>query len=481
MGDFHSNSLALQQLHLQSIQFENIMAKLWGGRFTGATDPLMHAFNQSLSYDKRMYKADVMGSQAYAKGLVRAGVLNEEERQLIHEGLDKVLGEWESGKFVEKEADEDIHTANERRLAELIGPTAGKLHTGRSRNDQVATDMRIWLLEQVEKLENFLKDLIKVMIARAEKEIEVVMPGYTHLQRAQPIRWSHFLLSHCGFFINDLKRLQDLKPRISVLPLGSGPLAGNPFAMPRDLLQAELGFDSLTLNSMQGVADRDFIAEFLFWTSMTMIHISRLAEDLIVYSTAEFGFVTLSDAYSTGSSIMPQKKNPDSLELLRGKSGRTFGQLAGLMMTLKGVPSTYNKDLQEDKEPMFDAADTIESSLQILQGVISTLNIHPENMKRSLTDDMLATDLAEYLVRKGIPFRETHHISGSAVRLAEQNKISLSQLTLEQLQSLSPKFEKDVIDVFSFETSVERRDVVGGTSKRAVLEQVDTVKKIIGA
>merc|ERR1712093_16728 len=459
MGDFHSNSLALQQLHLQSIQFENIMAKLWGGRFTGATDPLMHAFNQSLSYDKRMYKADVMGSQAY----------------------DKVLGEWESGKFVEKEADEDIHTANERRLAELIGPTAGKLHTGRSRNDQVATDMRIWLLEQVEKLENFLKDLIKVMIARAEKEIEVVMPGYTHLQRAQPIRWSHFLLSHCGFFINDLKRLQDLKPRISVPPLGSGPLAGNPFAMPRDLLQAELGFDSLTLNSMQGVADRDFIAEFLFWTSMTMIHISRLAEDLIVYSTAEFGFVTLSDAYSTGSSIMPQKKNPDSLELLRGKSGRTFGQLAGLMMTLKGVPSTYNKDLQEDKEPMFDAADTIESSLQILQGVISTLNIHPENMKRSLTDDMLATDLAEYLVRKGIPFRETHHISGSAVRLAEQNKISLSQLTLEQLQSLSPKFEKDVIDVFSFETSVERRDVVGGTSKRAVLEQVDTVKKIIGA
>lgn len=453
--------------------------KLWGGRFVGGTDPLMHSFNQSLSYDKRMYKADIKGSQAYAKGLVKAGVLTEEERVSIHDGLEKVLKEWESNTFKEKENDEDIHTANERRLAELIGPVAGKLHTGRSRNDQVATDMRIWLLEEVEKLEAFLKDLIKVMVSRAEQEIDSIMPGYTHLQRAQPIRWSHFLLSHVAFFLNDLKRLQDLKPRISVLPLGSGPLAGNPFAMPRDLLQTELGFQSLTLNSMQGVADRDFIAEFLFWVSLTMIHVSRISEDLIIYSSAEFGFVTLSDAYSTGSSIMPQKKNPDSLELLRGKSGRTFGSLAGLLMTLKGVPSTYNKDLQEDKEPMFDAAHTVENSLQILQGVLSTLAIHPENMVRSLTHDMLATDLAEYLVRKGTPFRETHHISGSAVKLAEQKKISLSELTLEQLQSLSPKFEKDVEEVFSFETSVERRDVVGGTSRRAVLEQVETVKKIV--
>lgn len=452
---------------------------MWGGRFTGGVDPLMHAFNQSLSYDKRMYKADVRGSQAYAKGLVKAGVLTEDERKSIHDGLDKVLQEWENGTFVEKDNDEDIHMANERRLAELIGPVAGKLHTGRSRNDQVATDMRIWLLEQVEKLDGYLKDVIKVMTARAEGEIDAVMPGYTHLQRAQPIRWSHFLLSHVGFFINDLKRLRDLVPRISVLPLGSGPLAGNPFAMPRDLLQAELGFESLTLNSMQGVADRDFIAEFLFWVSMTMIHVSRIAEDLIIYSTAEFGFVTLSDAYSTGSSIMPQKKNPDSLELLRGKSGRTFGSLAGLLMTLKGVPSTYNKDLQEDKEPMFDAAHTVENSLQILQGVLSTLTIHPENMKRSLTHDMLATDLAEYLVRKGTPFRETHHISGSAVRLAEQNKVSLADLTLEQLQTLSSKFSEDVKEVFSFETSVERRDVVGGTSRRAVLEQVESVKKMI--
>merc|ERR1711977_694101 len=235
---------------------------------------------------------------------------------------------------------------------------------------------------------------------------------------------------------NDLKRLQDLKPRISVLPLGSGPLAGNPFAMPRDLLQAELGFDSLTLNSMQGVADRDFIAEFLFWTSMTMIHISRLAEDLIVYSTAEFGFVTLSDAYSTGSSIMPQKKNPDSLELLRGKSGRTFGQLAGLMMTLKGLPSTYNKDLQESFEPMLDGVKTTADSIQIATGVLSTLTIFPDKMKAALTPDMLATDLADYLVRKGVPFRETHHISGRVVALAEQEGVLMDKLSVEQLQAI---------------------------------------------
>ncbi|KAK9898315.1 argininosuccinate lyase [Cystobasidium minutum MCA 4210] len=455
------------------------MSKLWGGRFTGSVDPVMERFNESLSYDKRMYRADVRGSQAYAKGLVQAGVITEEESEKIHNGLEQVLKEWQDGTFKIVQSDEDIHTANERRLAEIIGSAAGKLHTGRSRNDQVATDMRIWLLEQVDTLSALMKDLLKVTIARAQSEIDHIMPGYTHLQRAQPIRWSHFLLSHCGFFISDLKRLQDLRPRISVLPLGSGPLAGNPFAMPRDLLQKELGFDSLSLNSMQGVADRDFIAEFLFWTTMVMVHISRLAEDLIIYSSSEFGFVTLSDAYSTGSSIMPQKKNPDSLELLRGKTGRVFGDFTGLLMTLKGVPSTYNKDLQEDKEPMFDAAHTIENSLLVLQGVISTMNIHPENMRRSLTDDMLATDLAEYLVRKGIPFRETHHISGSAVRLAEESKISLSQLTLEQLQSLSPKFEKDVEEVFSFETSVERRDVVGGTSRRAVLEQIETVKAVL--
>ncbi|KAG0144196.1 hypothetical protein CROQUDRAFT_660264 [Cronartium quercuum f. sp. fusiforme G11] len=453
--------------------------KLWGGRFTGTTDPLMHQFNQSLSYDQRMFKADIQGSQAYALALQHSGILSSEEFGLIKSGLQEVLLEWESGSFNATSTDEDIHTANERRLSEKIGKVAGKLHTGRSRNDQVATDMRLWLLEETTKLMSYLQGFVGVIISRAEKEVDVLMPGYTHLQRAQPIRWSHFLMSHASSFVSDLSRLKDLIPRISVLPLGSGPLAGNPFNVDRELLRKELGFESLSINSMNGVSDRDFVAEFLFWCTMTMVHISRFAEDLIIYSSAEFGYMTLSDAYSTGSSIMPQKKNPDSLELLRGKSGRTFGQLSGFLMTLKGLPATYNKDLQEDKEPMFDAADTLGASLRIFEGVISTLNIHPDKMKAALTPDMLATDLAEYLVRKGTPFRETHHISGSAVRLAEESKVPLSDLTLPQFQSLSPLFSEDVVDVFDFEKSVERRDVAGGTSKRSVLQQVQQVKAVL--
>ncbi|CAH7667683.1 argininosuccinate lyase [Phakopsora pachyrhizi] len=453
--------------------------KLWGGRFTGDTDPLMHQFNQSLSYDKRMSKADIRGSQAYALALSASGILDAQEYQSIKSGLNEVLAEWESGNFEIKGSDEDIHTANERRLSEKIGKVAGKLHTGRSRNDQVATDMRLWLMEECDMLLNYLSSFVHVIINRAEKELNALMPGYTHLQRAQPIRWSHFLMSHATSFLSDVSRLRDLIPRVSVLPLGSGPLAGNPFKIDRELLLKELGFKTLSINSMNGVSDRDFVAEFLFWCTMTMVHISRFAEDLIIYSSTEFGFITLSDAYSTGSSIMPQKKNPDSLELLRGKSGRTFGQLAGFLMTLKGLPATYNKDLQEDKEPMFDAADTLKAAIQIFEGVISTLNIHPENMKRALTPEMLATDLAEYLVRKGIPFRETHHISGSAVRLAEQNQVQLSELTLAQFQSLSDKFSEDVLQVFDFEASVERRDVEGGTSRRSVISQIKKVRVLL--
>ncbi|KAH9461474.1 hypothetical protein MJO29_008974 [Puccinia striiformis f. sp. tritici] len=449
--------------------------KLWGGRFTGTTDPLMHQFNQSLSYDKRMFKADIKGSQAYALALNASGILSSEEFSAIRTGLEEVLNEWQTGAFVPHESDEDIHTANERRLMEKIGKVAGKLHTGRSRNDQVATDMRLWLMEETDKLLEFMESLIKVIAGRAEKEIAVLMPGYTHLQRAQPIRWSHFLMSHATAFLSDYNRLKSLFPRIATLPLGSGPLAGNPFNVDRQLLLEALGFQSLSINSMHGVADRDFVAEFLFWCTMTMVHVSRLAEDLIIYSSAEFGYVTLSDAYSTGSSIMPQKKNPDSLELLRGKSGRTFGQLSGFLMTYKGLPATYNKDLQEDKEPMFDAADTLSASIQILEGVMATLEIDAGRMQASLTPDMLATDLAEYLVRKNIPFRETHHVSGSAVRLAEERKITLAEIPLEDYKNLSEFFEQDVHEVFNFETSVERKDVKGGTSKRAVLEQIEIV------
>ncbi|KAH7914979.1 putative argininosuccinate lyase [Hygrophoropsis aurantiaca] len=450
--------------------------KLWGGRFTGKTDPLMHAFNQSLKYDQRMHDVDIRGSIAYAKALKLIGILTPAEEEKMIQGLETVGQEWKNGQFEPAPDDEDIHTANERRLSELIGPLGGKLHTGRSRNDQVATDMRLWLLDQVNDIEKSLKGLILVMVGRADEERDALMPGYTHLQRGQPIRWSHFLLSHAFSFRNDLERLQELVPRISVLPLGCGALAGNPFAVDREFLAKELGFSSLAENSMWGVGDRDFIVEFLMWASLTMTHMSRLAEDLIVYSTAEFGFVTLSDAYSTGSSIMPQKKNSDSLELLRGKSGRIFGNMAGFMMTLKGLPSTYNKDLQEDKEPLFDTVDNVSASLKIAEGVIATLEIHEDKMRQALTMDVLATDLADYLVRKGVPFRETHHVSGRAVALAESRKCQLNELTVEDFLGLHPKFSEDVVDVFDFEASVERRTAIGGPSRQTLDRQISVLK-----
>ncbi|KAJ2038394.1 argininosuccinate lyase, partial [Coemansia sp. S16] len=393
--------------------------KLWGGRFSGETDPLMEAFNESIHFDRRMYAADIRGSQAYAKALCRQGILTADEQQALDSGLSAVLAEWQAGKFEIRSGDEDIHTANERRLGEIVGAVAGKLHTGRSRNDQVATDMRLWLRDEVEALLGFMRELVGALVERAQRDVDVLMPGYTHLQRAQPIRWSHFLLSYAFWFQQDAQRLEQFLPRLNQLPLGSGALAGNPFQVDREWLAQELGFSSVAPNSLYGTSDRDFVAEFLFHGSLTMIHISRLAEDLIIYSTAEFGFVQLADAYSTGSSLMPQKKNPDSLELLRGKSGRVFGDMTGFMMTYKGLPSTYNKDMQEDKEPMFDAVDTLTGSLQITTAVIATLRINADKMKQCLTGDMLATDLAEYLVRKGVPFRQTHHISGAAVKMAE--------------------------------------------------------------
>lgn len=447
--------------------------KLWGGRFTGTTDPIMHAFNESLSYDKRMWAQDIRGSQAYAKALIACGVLSESEAHTIIQGLSSVAEEWKNGSFRIADDDEDIHTANERRLKELIGPVAGKLHTGRSRNDQVATDMRMWLLDEVDAIVTLLTDLLRVMVKRAESEVDYLMPGYTHLQRAQPIRWAHWLLSHASYFSNDLDRLRVMRPRVSVLPLGAGPLAGNPFAgLDRDALAKELHFDSVGPNSMHSVADRDFVVEMLMWASLFSVHVSKMAEDLIIYSSSEFGFVVLSDAYSTGSSIMPQKKNPDSLELLRGKSGRLYGHLCGFMMSLKGIPSTYNKDLQEDKEPLFDAVDTTKACLQILTGVLSTMTVHADKMRAALTPDMLATDLADYLVRKGIPFRETHHISGSAVKMAEDRHCELTDLTLDDLRTLHPAFDTDIALVWDMEQSVERRNAIGGTSRRAVLEQV---------
>lgn len=455
--------------------------KLWGGRFTGGTDPIMTQYNESIYFDRAFYSQDIRGSIAFARANTKVGLLTQEEFAAIEKGFEQVLQEWESTTFkIVPGVDEDIHTANERRLGEIIGTgIAGKLHTGRSRNDQVATDMRLWLRDQLSQLEEYLVAFLKVIAARAEKEIEHVMPGYTHLQRAQPIRWSHWMLLYGHYFASDLQRLREVRSRINKSPLGCGALAGNPFAIDREAIAEELGFEGLIMNSMAGVGDRDFVIETMQWGSMLMTHFSRWAEDLIIYSTGEFAFVKLADTYSTGSSLMPQKKNPDSLELIRGKSGRAFGQMAGLMMSVKGIPSTYNKDLQESVEPMLDHIKTVGDSIQIATGVLSTLNIFPENMLKSLSPDMLATDLADYLVRKGVPFRETHHISGRVVQLAENEKTPMDKLSFEQLQGVDGRFEKDVLDVFNYQASVEARAAKGGTSRSAVLEQIEAIKKIL--
>ena len=450
--------------------------KLWGGRFSDALDPLMEEFNASIGFDRRLWQADIRGSQAYARALARAGLLTADEAAQIVAGLERVADEWRAQRFVIQTGDEDIHTANERRLTELIGALAGKLHTGRSRNDQVATDLRLWLREELIARAEQLRSLIEVAANRAESEIDLLMPGYTHLQPAQPIRWSHWLLSYAWAWQRDAQRLQDMLHRLNLLPLGNGALAGNPFPIDRDWLAQELGFAAPTPNSLDGVSDRDFVAEALFWATMTMLHISRWAEDLIVYSSREFGFVTLADAYSTGSSLMPQKKNPDSLELLRGKAGRVFGDMSGLLMTLKGLPSTYNKDLQEDKEPLFDAIETLAGALPIAAGALATLSVNGERMNQALAPEMLATDLAEYLVRKGVPFREAHHVGGAAVALAESEGIALSDLLLDALRSLHSAFDADVAAIWSYERSVEQRDVSGGTSRRAVMEQIEALR-----
>uniref|UniRef100_A0A672HJW1 Argininosuccinate lyase n=1 Tax=Salarias fasciatus TaxID=181472 RepID=A0A672HJW1_SALFA len=451
--------------------------KLWGGRFVGDVDPVMEKFNASIAYDQRMWDADIRGSRAYVKALEKARLVSTEEMEQILQGMDQISEEWQKGVFEIKPGDEDIHTANERRLKELIGAPAGKLHTGRSRNDQVVTDMRLWLRDAIAALTVHSSNLIRTLVERAAAEIEVLFPGYTHMQRAQPIRWSHWMLSHAVALSRDVDRLLELRTRVNVLPLGSGAIAGTPFAIDRELLRKELAFDGISLNSMDATGQRDFVAEFLFWASLCLTHLSKMAEDLLLYSTKEFSFVTLSDAYSTGSSLMPQKKNADSLELIRSKAGRLFGRCAGFMMTLKGLPSTYNKDLQEDKEAMFDCYDTVEAVLQVATGVVTTLKINQSVMEAALSPDMLATDLAYYLVRKGVPFREAHGLSGKAVFAAETKNVSLNQLTEEDLSAISPLFEADVSSVWDYRSSVEQYGAPGGTARSSVAAQVEQLRK----
>ncbi|KAJ5110988.1 Argininosuccinate lyase [Penicillium argentinense] len=453
---------------------------LWGGRFTEGIDPLMMQYNMSLPYDRVLWKQDIAGSIAFARANMNNGILTPQEFAEIERGFQQIAQEWSTNTFEAKENDEDIHTANERRLSEIIGKEiGGKLHTGRSRNEQVATDMRLWLRDELRKLDSHLCDLIKVSVARAEKEIEILMPGYTHLQKAQPVRWSHWILSHATAFASELQRLREVIARVNRSPLGCGALAGNPFHIDRHAMAKELGFDDLLYNSMNTVGDRDFAMETMQWGSSFMLKISRWAEDLIIYSSLEFGFVRLSDAYSTGSSLMPQKKNADSLELLRGKSGRAFGQMAGLMCTIKGLPTTYNKDLQESIEPLLDHIKTVSDSIQIATGVLSTLTTIPEKMTAALAPEMLATEFADYLVRKGVPFREGHHVSGRVVALAENTGIPMDKLTMEQLKTVDARFGDDVQECLDYERAVELKDAVGGTSKRAVLEQTAVLKKLL--
>ncbi len=359
------------------------MSKLWGGRFTGKTDPVMERFNLSLDIDRVMWQADLDGSVAYSRALEKAGVITAEEGGAIRGGLEKVRAEWAAGTFEPKEGDEDIHTANERRLTELVGAVGGKVHTGRSRNDQVATDLRLHVRGICARLGGMVRSLVSVAAKRAEAEVDLLMPGYTHLQSAQPIRWSHWMLAHASSWRRDGDRLAQIAERMNECPLGSGALAGNPFGVDREMLASELGFSRPTPNSIDGVTDRDFVLELTSWVSLLMVHLSKFGEDLIVFNTQEFGFVKLADAYATGSSLMPQKKNPDALELLRGKTARAIGHSVSMLTMMKGLPTAYNKDMQEDKAALFDALDTAEASLQIATGVLATLTPNKDKMRRA--------------------------------------------------------------------------------------------------
>ena len=452
---------------------------MWGGRFSGKLDPDAWALNASLGFDRRLAAQDVRLSLAWAQALEEAGVLTEEERARICAGLDAIRNEFASGGFIFQDSDEDIHTAVERRLGELIGPTAGKLHTGRSRNDQVATDLRLWLLDQIPALSAGLTGLQSALVERAEADLGVLLPGYTHLQRAQPLLLSHWWLAHFWPLQRDGERLAQLAVRTAVLPLGSGALAGTTFPVDRQALADALGFSHPSPNSLDAVSDRDFAAEFLFFAALTGVHLSRLAEAVVLYASAEFGFFELSDAYATGSSLMPQKRNPDVFELARGKAGPLIGALTGLLATLKGLPSAYDKDLQEDKLPVFTARDALLAVLPVMAGAVRTLSLRPETMRRAIDAGMLATDLADYLVAKGLPFREAQELTGRAVRLAGEQGKALDALSLGQFQAIAPAFEQDVTKVFQPERSIARRNVSGGTAPSAVRAQIRQARSIL--
>lgn len=455
------------------------MSKLWGGRFAKQTAALVRQFNDSIGFDMRLYNEDIDGSMAWAQGHVGTGVLTQAEADALVAGLEQVRQEIAEDRFELAEGDEDVHTAVERRLTEIVGEVGGKLHTGRSRNDQVATDFRLWTMRACDNVIAVLKELQVAMIDHAEAHFDVPLPGYTHMQHAQPVTWGHWILSHFWPLVRDVQRFEQAKVQASELPLGAAALAGTAFPMDRQALAEKLGFERIAQNSLDAVSNRDFVADFLYAASMLGLHLSRLSEQLIIFSSAEFGFVRLDDAYSTGSSLMPQKKNPDTLELTRGKSGRLLGNLVGLLTTLKGLPSTYDKDLQEDKEPIFDTVDQLLVIVPVMTGVIETLMIRPEKMAAQLEPNLLATDLADYLVKKGMPFREAHHVVGRVVQLGEELDVPITELSLLQLREIDALFDDDVLDAFEVQNSLAERNVVGGTAPAAVKQQIAAARAAV--
>ena len=446
---------------------------LWKGRFEGEPDPQMWALNASIHFDQRMAEQDLRGSLAWAEALELAGILTNEEHHQISVGLMTILEEFKAGEFSIKPGDEDIHTAVERRLGEHIGPLAGKLHTGRSRNDQVATDFRLWILDHLPKLDSDLANLQSALLTRAEADMGIIMPGYTHLQRAQPVLLSHWWLSHFWPLQRDRLRLSEMRSRVAVLPLGSGALAGTPYDIDRNGLADSLGFDNAAPNSMDAVSDRDFAAEFNFIAALIGIHVSKLAENMVIFTTTEFGFFELDDAHSTGSSLMPQKKNPDPFELARGKAGTLIGYLTGFLATLKGLPSTYDKDLQEDKVPVFSAYDTLTAILPVAAKALDGLTIHAGRMRDAVEPVMMATDLADFLVERGIPFRQAHTLAGEAVKLSNRKGKSLADLTVVEIQTIHHLMDETAAEVFDPIKSIAKRKAQGGTSLEAVKEQLE--------
>ncbi len=452
--------------------------KLWGGRFKESTNKLVEEFTESVSYDKRLAPFDIAGSVAHVKMLEKQGILKPEEAQKIIEGLNQVLKEIEEGRFQWKRELEDVHMNVEKRLTEIVGPVGGKLHTGRSRNDQVATDVRLYVRKEIEEILDLLKALRRAFWKQAKENLDVVMPGYTHLQIAQPVLYSHHMLAYYWMFKRDEERFKDTLKRVNVSPLGSAALAGTSYPLDREFTANLLGFEGVTRNSMDAVSDRDFVAETIFNCAMVMMHLSRLSEELVLWSTEEFGFVELPDAFCTGSSIMPQKKNPDVSELTRGKTGRVYGDLVAILTVLKGLPLTYNRDLQEDKEPLFDAIDTVKLSLKVNTLIVEGMKPRKERMREQAKKGFsLATDVADYLAKKGVPFREAHRIVGELVAYCLDKGKGLEDLSLDEFKQFSDRFDEDVLNLMSVEGSINSRNVVGGTAREQVEKEIERIRE----